>query len=75
MALVKDYIATALFLHTILSMFINMEFTFSFGIFICFLAIIIGVLGNYVAIFREQKKLIDEIRKIETSDRNESKLR
>lgn len=58
-ALVKDLAATALFIHTVISAIINLEFSISFVCFVVVLAAIVMTLGNYGAIFREQKKLID----------------
>lgn len=63
-ALIKDYIATALFLHTLLALLINLHLELNYIIFIFILGAFVGVLGNYGAIFREQKRLIDEIRTI-----------
>jgi hypothetical protein len=58
-ALIKDFIATALILHTVLSIIINLRLDFNYALFVFALGTIVGVLGNYGAIFREQKRLID----------------
>jgi hypothetical protein len=68
--LIKDFIATALFLHTLISIIVNLKIDFNYTLFVLILGSFVGVLGNYGAIFREQKRLIDEIRNIESADRS-----
>ncbi len=68
-ALIKDFVATVLFLHTLLSLLVNLRLDLNYLIFIAVLGAFVSVLGNYGAIFREQKRLIDEIRNIESADR------
>lgn len=64
-ALVKDLMATALTLHSIIGLLFNLSFTLGYAIYILVLGAVMILLGGYGAIFREQKKLIDEIRSIE----------
>jgi hypothetical protein len=64
-ALVKDLMATALTLHSIFCFLLSFNLTLGYAIYIIVLAVVMIFLGGYGAIFREQKKLIDEIRSIE----------
>jgi hypothetical protein len=63
-ALVKDLMATALILHSIFSLFFSLSITMAYILYIILLAVVMVFLAGYGAIFREQKKLIDEIRSI-----------
>lgn len=64
MALVKDLMSTALAFHTLICLTVNLYLTIGFLIYVAILGFVMVLLGNYGAIFREQKKLIDEIRSI-----------
>jgi hypothetical protein len=56
---VKDFMATALTLHILLTLAISLRFTIYFFLFSGFLGVITSILGTYVARLREQAKLID----------------
>jgi cbb3-type cytochrome oxidase subunit 3 len=53
----------------------SLSFNFSYLAYIGVLTIFMVIIGGYVAIFREQKKLIDEVRSIEASDRIQPRLK
>lgn len=68
-SLSRDLIATTTVLHTLSVLIVQNRIGFSFLLFIVVLTGVTSFLGRYGAIFREQKKLIDEIRTIENADR------
>ena len=71
---IKDFVATALTLHTLLAFIINFKVTLLYLLFACILGVIAGGLGTYGARLREQHKLIEEIRMIEGEDRKEHRM-
>lgn len=58
-ALIKDLIASALVIHSAMSVIINLDITLGYVAFVTVLGVITAFLGSYGAIFREQKNLID----------------
>lgn len=68
-SLSRDLISTTTVLHTITVLIVQNRIGFTFLLFMVLLTGVTSFLGSYGAIFREQKKLIDEIRSIEKADR------
>ena len=71
---VKDFVATTLTLHFLFSFVINLRLTFAYLLFLVILGLIVGALGGYGAVLREQKRLIEEIQGIEGADRREHRV-
>jgi len=52
-------VATVLTLHLLLSMLVNLRITLAYSTFLGVIGVVGGVLGEYGAVIREQKKLIE----------------
>jgi len=57
--MMKDYIGTALFLHSITALILNRVLSLSFMAFVGILGVLMAVLGTYLAVFLQQKRLVD----------------
>ena len=66
--------ATVLTLHLLLSAIINLYVTLAYAVFLAVVGAVGAVLGGYGAVIREQKKLIEEVQRIEGADRKDQGL-
>ena len=66
--------ATALTLHFVFSFLINLRVTLPYTLFLVVIGVVGGILGSYGAVMREQKRLIDDIQRIEGVDRQDQSL-
>ena len=62
--MMKDLIGTVLALHSLTSLIVNHHLTFGFVVFVVCLGIVVGVLGTYLAVLKQQLRLIEEIKTI-----------
>lgn len=56
---VKDFLATALTLHSLLTFAVSEKISIYFILFVIFLGLICSIIGTYGARIREQAKLIN----------------
>lgn len=72
--MMKDFVGTVLFLHSLVALILNRRLSLGFMLFVGCLGCTMGILGTYLAVFLQQKRLIEEIKTIESADLKEHRL-
>ena len=67
--MMKDFVATVLFIHCMVTLALNWHLSIGFMLFVSCLGGTMAILGTYLAVFLQQKRLIDEIKTIESTDK------